>query len=103
MTERFEAELAQLQQEIHDMGELAREMFCDAVSALVERDIALADQVTAKKQEIRDQLHRTEDHAYQILTLYQPMARDLRTRRSASNCTMRSSRPRATRRRWSTC
>lgn len=79
MTERFEAELAQLRREIHDMGELAREMFCDAVSALVERDIALADRVTARKQEIRDQLHRTEDHAYQILTLYQPMARDLRT------------------------
>lgn len=79
MTEKFEAELARLQQEIQEMGELAREMFCDAVSALVERDTALADRVIARKQEIRDQLHRTEDHAYQILTLYQPMARDMRT------------------------
>jgi phosphate transport system protein len=79
MTERFEAELVQLRQEIHEMGELAREMLCDAVSALGERDTELAGRVVARKEAIRDRLHRTEDHAYQILTLYQPMAKDLRT------------------------
>ena len=79
MTERFEAELATLRQEIREMGGLAQEMFCDAVRALGERDTALADGVIAKKEEIRDRLHRAEDHAYLILTLYQPMARDLRT------------------------
>jgi phosphate transport system protein len=79
MTERFEAELEQLRNEVHDMGTLARGMLCDAVSALVERDAAQAERILAGKQEIRDRLYRTEDHAYQILTLYQPMARDLRT------------------------
>jgi phosphate transport system protein len=79
MTERFEAELDRLQREIHEMGELAREMFCDAVQALAARDTALAARVIAQKEEIRDRLHLAEDHAYQVLTLYQPMARDLRT------------------------
>lgn len=79
MTEKFEAELEELQDEVREMGALARGMLCDAVAALAERDTALADRVLAGKQEIRDRLHRTEDHAYQILTLYQPMARDLRT------------------------
>jgi phosphate transport system protein len=79
MTERFEAELERLREEVHEMGALARGMLCDAVSALVDRDTARADRILAGKHEIRDRLHRTEDHAYQILTLYQPMAKDLRT------------------------
>lgn len=79
MTEKFEAELEGLQHEIHEMGAFAREMFCDAVSALVAQDTALAGRVIARKEEIRELLHLNEDHAYQILTLYQPMARDLRT------------------------
>jgi phosphate transport system protein len=79
MTEKFEAELEELRREVREMGALGRGMFCDAVSALVGRDTVLADRVLARKQEIRDRLYLTEDHAYQILTLYQPMARDLRT------------------------
>jgi phosphate transport system protein len=79
MTEKFDAELERLQGEVHDMSMLARGMFCDAFSALISRDTALADRVLDKRQEIRDRLYRTEDHAYQILTLYQPVARDLRT------------------------
>ncbi|NLX48563.1 MAG: phosphate signaling complex protein PhoU [Methanospirillum sp.] len=79
MTERFEAELASLRQEIRGMGRLAQEMYCDAVRALGERDAALAERVIARKEGLRGQLHRAEDHAYQVLTLYQPVARDLRT------------------------
>jgi phosphate transport system protein len=79
MTEKFEVELEGLRGEVREMGTLARGMLCDAVSALVERDTARADGILAGRHEIRDRLHRTEDHAYQILTLYQPMARDLRT------------------------
>jgi phosphate transport system protein len=80
MTEKFEAELDRLQGEIHEMGDARTGMFCDAVSGPDPRDTALADRVSSiEGQEIRDRLHRTEDHAYQILTLYQPMARDLRT------------------------
>ncbi len=62
-----------------EMGAFARMMLCDSVDALVSRDAALADQVVARKEELRDLHNRTEDRAYEILTLYQPMARDLRT------------------------
>jgi phosphate transport system protein len=79
MTEKFEAELEVLLRETLEMGTLARSMFCDSIDALVSRDNALAEHVVTRKKELRDRLHRNEDLAYEILTLYQPMARDLRT------------------------
>ena len=79
MTEKFEAELEVLLHETLEMGAFARTMLCDSVDALVSRDAALADRVVARKEELRDLHNRTEDRAYEILTLYQPMARDLRT------------------------
>jgi phosphate transport system protein len=79
MTERFEAELEVLLRETLEMGAFARTMLCDSVEALVSRDAALADRVVARKEELRDRHNRTEDRAYEILTLYQPMAKDLRT------------------------
>jgi phosphate transport system protein len=79
MTERFEAELEVLLRETLEMGAFARMMLCDSVDALVSRDAALADRVVARKEELRDRHDRAEDRAYEILTLYQPMARDLRT------------------------
>jgi phosphate transport system protein len=79
MTEKFETELEALRRETLEMGAFAREMFGDAVAALNARDTALAARVIARKTEVRDRLHKTEDHAYQILTLHQPMAKDLRT------------------------
>jgi phosphate transport system protein len=79
MTERFEAELEVLLRETLEMGAFARAMLCDAVDALVSRDAALAAQVIAKKEELRDRHNQTEDRAYEVLTLYQPVARDLRT------------------------
>jgi phosphate transport system protein len=79
MTEKFETELGRLRDEVREMGALARGMFCDAVQALIARDTTLAQSVMAKKEVIRERLYATEDHSYQLLTLYQPMARDLRT------------------------
>lgn len=79
MTGKFETEIEALRQETLEMGRLAREMSRDAIAALSSQDTALADSVVARKEKLRDRFNRTEDHAYEILTLYQPMARDLRT------------------------
>jgi len=79
MTEKFEIELGLLLRETLEMGLLAREMMTDATRALVAQDLALATSVTTRKAELRDRLHRVEDHAYEILTLHQPFATDLRT------------------------
>ena len=79
MTEKFETELISLRKETLEMSELARGMMADAIRALIDQDLAIARSVTARKAELRDRLHRVEDHAYEILTLYQPFARDLRT------------------------
>ncbi len=79
MTEKFEVELARLREETLTMGVLARGMMADATRALVAQDLALAASVTARKADLRHRLYRVEDHAYEILILYQPFARDLRT------------------------
>lgn len=79
MTEKFEVELGKLRQETLEMGAFARSMLADAVDALVMRDAALAAQVVAKKDELRERHNQAEDQAYEVLTLYQPVARDLRT------------------------
>ena len=78
MTGRFESELAHLLQETWEMGELARGMYRDAIRALLQQDPALASSVTARKTGLRDRFHEVEDHAYLVLTLHQPVARDLR-------------------------
>ena len=79
MTERFEAELARLREETLEMGVLARGMMADAIRALVAQDLSLAGSVKDRKAELRDRLHKVEDRAYEILTLYQPFAKDMRT------------------------
>jgi phosphate transport system protein len=79
MTEKFETELARLQQETRDMGTYARTMLSDAIKALLAQDNVLAESVHERKALLRDRYHRIEDDAYQILTLYQPVAKDMRT------------------------
>ncbi len=79
MTGRFESELAHLLQETWEMGELARGMYRDAVRALLQQDQVLASSVISRKTSLRDRLHGVEDHAYLVLTLHQPVARDMRT------------------------
>lgn len=78
MTGRFETELSHLLAETREMGVLARGMYRDAVRALIQQDQTLASSVSARKTGLRDRLHQVEDDAYLILTLYQPVARDLR-------------------------
>lgn len=79
MTEKFEAELALLREETLEMGVLARGMMADAIRALVAQDLSLAGSVKDRKAELRDRLHKVEDRAYEVLTLYQPFAKDMRT------------------------
>ena len=77
--EKFHAEIDELKEDVLKMGTLAREMMCDSVQALKERDMALADSVTARKEELADMDEDIERKALRMIALYQPMAVDLRT------------------------
>ena len=78
MAEKFHAELNRLKEETIGMAQFARDMLDDAVKALVTQDCMLAQNVVAKKRQIRDQTISLEERAYQLIALYQPMAKDMR-------------------------
>ncbi|HNW80664.1 MAG: phosphate signaling complex protein PhoU [Methanomicrobiales archaeon] len=78
MSEKFHAELDQLKHDSIEMARFARIMLADAVQALILEDIPHATEVKSRKRELRDRTISLEDRAYQLIALYQPMAKDMR-------------------------
>ena len=78
MAEKFHTELDQVRKEAVAMARFGREMLRDAADALIRQDETLAASVIARKQEIHDQEVRLEEHCYQLIAMYQPMAKDMR-------------------------
>ncbi len=79
MTDKFHAELKNLKAETLEMAHLGRFMLRTAVDALIRQDNDLAASVVARKEEIHEMEVRIEEHCYQLIALYQPMAKDMRT------------------------
>lgn len=79
MVEKFHAELKGLKKKVLEMGELAKDMLQKSIEALKNQDTELADWVLSKKKEIMDMDEGIEQRALTLLTLYQPMAKDMRT------------------------
>ncbi len=78
MTEKFIEELDRLQADTFEMGQLAVGMLADSVKALKTQDIDLAQSVLEKKTDLAEMDLEIEKRALQLLTLYQPMATDMR-------------------------
>jgi phosphate transport system protein len=78
MSEKFHAELEKLKEEVTAMARLADAMLEQAMDALVEQDDNRAMEVVSRKTEIRETGDRLEERAYQLIALYQPMAKDMR-------------------------
>ena len=78
MSEKFHAELNNLKQDTAEMAKFGRTMLRTAVDALVQQDVQLAESVVAKKDEIHGMEVRIEENCYQLIALYQPMAKDMR-------------------------
>lgn len=79
MVEKFHVELKNLKEDVKKMGELAKEMLRKGVLALKDQDEKMADCVISKKPEMNKYDRDIEAKALQLLTLYQPMAVDMRT------------------------
>lgn len=79
MTEKFHLQLEELKKDVVVMGSLAKDMLKKSVESLKDRDIEKAQWVVAKKHDIAKFDADIEMKALQLLTLYQPMASDLRT------------------------
>ncbi len=78
MAEKFHTELKKVKKDTVAMARFARAMLRDAVDALVRQDRDLAETVVARKAEIHAREVELEERCYQLIALYQPMARDMR-------------------------
>ena len=78
MVERFHEELKALKQDVIDMGYLSIDMLKKSVEALRKQDLELAKWVDSQKTIIAAKDSNIEAKAFQLLTLHQPMAKDLR-------------------------
>jgi phosphate transport system protein len=79
MAKEFHKSLEYLKKRLIEMSELSSKMLSDSIKALSEKDQALAQSVDDRKDELREFDVEIETRSLQLLTLYQPMAVDLRT------------------------
>ena len=79
MRTRFHEELSALRAQLADMCGLAATAMEHATHALLEADLALAEQVIADHEHIAALNRQTEGSALRLLALQQPVASDLRT------------------------
>ncbi len=75
----FDTQLRELEQDLLRMGSYVEEMVDQAVSALLERDRALAEAVIARDDSVDELDLALETRCMRLLALQQPMAKDLRT------------------------
>jgi phosphate transport system protein len=79
MVEKFHVELEKLKQNVLQMGELSTAMLSTAVESLKNLNLQKAEWVNSKKKELAKWNVDLEEEALQLIALYQPMARDMRT------------------------
>jgi phosphate transport system protein len=78
MTKYFETELDLLKQTLLRMAGKAEAMIHKSVQALVQRDMALSEEIPHLEDEVNRLQLEIDDRAFKLLALRQPMAHDLR-------------------------
>jgi phosphate transport system protein len=78
MVEEFHTELHALKKRVVKMGNLAQDMLKKSVEALKKQDTDLAREVLDCKGKVAQMDEEIEKDALKLLTLFQPMAKDMR-------------------------
>lgn len=78
MSEKFESELNELKSLTLEMGRFSTKMFTDSVKALKDADVILAEEVHDRKRKLAEYNDSIDEDTLRILTLYQPVAGDIR-------------------------
>ena len=78
MTRHIERQIDGLKERILKVGTLVEEAISKAITALINRDVPLAQRVMANDEEIDRMEVEVEEECLKILALYQPVAADLR-------------------------
>ncbi|RSM84267.1 phosphate transport system regulatory protein PhoU [Kibdelosporangium aridum] len=79
MREAYRDQLGQLADQLADMCSMVGDAMSLATRALLESDLALAEQVIGDDAKIDDARAKAEEEAYALLALQAPVATDLRT------------------------
>ena len=79
MESKFHRELDTIKKNVLDMGLLARQMLEDSIVSLNNLDVKAADDVLAKKDKLMEMDETIEHRCIQAISLYQPMAVDVRS------------------------
>jgi len=78
MKRHFEREMDHLKARLLHMGAAVEDLISRSIQALMDRDLALADQSILIEAEIDQQEIQIEEECLKLLALYQPVAGDLR-------------------------
>lgn len=78
MTRHIERQIDHLKQQVLIIGTLVEEAISKAITALINRDVPLAQRVIESDAEIDRMEVEVEEECLKILALYQPVAADLR-------------------------
>ena len=78
MSDKFELEMEELIDYTIEMGEFSLEMFKDSLKALKDMDEKLANNVISRKKKLAEYNNTIDDETLRMLTLYQPVASDIR-------------------------
>ena len=78
MTKHIERQIAHLKERILRVGTLVEEAISKSITALINRDVTLAQRVMASDEDIDRMEVEVEEECLKILALYQPVAADLR-------------------------
>jgi phosphate transport system protein len=76
---KFHEGLDSIVEDIYAMGEHSLGMLVDSVKAFKDQDVELANEVEERKHQLAFYDADIEQRALMLLTLHQPMAKDLRT------------------------
>ena len=77
--EKFHNELEDLKKQVLDMGFHALNMLNSSIEAFKNLNIHHSEEIYSRKDKLLEYDNRNEEKALQLIALYQPMARDLRT------------------------
>jgi phosphate transport system protein len=78
MTRHIERQIESLKERILRVGTMVEEAISKSITALINRDVPLAQRVMANDEEIDRMEVEVEEECLKILALYQPVAADLR-------------------------
>lgn len=79
MSDRFHKEINELKKMTAEMGHFSIHMFSDSLKALKNLDEELAKDVYSRKVKLSEFNKKIEEESIRLLSLYQPVANDLRT------------------------